>query len=510
MKKGSRAMVMAAVLAANLMLFGCGRETVSKRPTLNTNFQPKESSFRFEAQPSENLRLSETGAAAVLAALENTHPDYFCAEYYDLRQVISRLEFDAAVESHQHSALNGAGVLEGAHLAALVKQNNESFMATKPFGYTPVEGDYINDLCDFIAEVVNTMAKNYPDVDWNRVYCNLGALKILYNGGMLSYAQVTDERILAISKNNTEIVLNMKGADGFTRVLTHEIMHLIQLGCPCEPVDKLGRRAGIAMYWDDFTLNTTDWTWLVEGSAERHMCRLTGGEAVSYQYKMDYICSLTMSILLRDDVQADTVENLCFYSDPAQLFDAFGCETAEQIEELLNMMITLQVLQMQPKSFHQMYAEKTGVDLMKDADAMDQFSYALKPAVCITLSKEFYENLTAFLQQQPVSCNDLFLLINLFEGHLNQHLKFTKEANAAVNKPFIDTYKNLRTALFTALETDNPGIDVTALYESYSITTDEKNILNGSLSMLPEEKRAFLAERAQWQDGLTGLGAKVG
>lgn len=510
MKKSIKAVAVAAVLAIGLSLFGCGTQKPSKRPTLSTDFQQKETTFRFADQPSETVRLSEDGVEAVLAAVKSTQPDYFLQQYYQLEEVISRLEFDAYVKSHQHSALNEAGVLEGAYLASLVRKNNEEFLATKPFGYTAVEADYIGQLCDFMVQVVNKMSEIYPDVDWDRVYCNLGDLKILYNSGMLSYAQVTDERILAISKNNTEIVLNMKGEDGFSRVLTHEIMHIIQLGCGCENVDAFGRRAGISVYWDDFTLNTTDWTWLVEGSAERNMCRLTGGEAVSYQYKMDYICSLTMSILLRDSVQADTVESLCFYSDPALLFDAFGCETAAQRNELLNMMITLQVLQMQPKAFHQMYKDKTGIDLMADSDAMDQFSYRLKPAICVTLAKEFYENLAVFLQQRPVPCNDVFLLINLFEGHLNQHLRFSKEANAEVNKPFIDAYIPLRTAFFAALEKDNPGVNVAALYDAYQIMPGEKGVLNGELSMLPEEKRAFLAERAQWQDGLTGLGAKVG
>ncbi len=508
MKKQIRQIIALALVAVLCSACSTGGGS-SRRPQLNVDFSGKESTFSFSPIASQQLYISEAGASVVLAAVAQTQPDYAYEALYQLAEVESRLDFDATVETHQFSALNDAGVLDSTHLAQLVKGNNDAFLATKPFGYKPVEEDYIASLCDFIVRTVDTMKKKYPDIDWSRVYCNLGNLKILYDTGMLSYAQVSQEMILSISKNNTEIVLNMKGEDGFGRVLTHEIMHIIQIGCACENIENCGRRAGICVYWDDFTLNTTDWTWMVEGSAERHMCALTGGEAVSYQYKMDYLCSMTMSVLLRDCVAADTMETLCFYDDPQLLFDAFGCENEEQRKELLNMMITLQVLQMQPKNFHLAYTEKTGIDLLSDEEAMNQFSYCLKPAICISLAKEFYENLVPFLQENQLTCNDLFFLINLFEGHLNQHLAYTSEAKAEINAPFIAAYSAIRSELFDVLAQDNPGLDIAALYNDYQITASGKGLLNAELSMLSAEKRAFLAERAQWQAELSGLGQKV-
>ncbi len=499
-----------SILLAAALLTGCSSGNPSSgRPQLDADFSERENTFSFSALPSETLVLSGEGAAAVLETVAQIQPDYTYEDLYQLDEVKKRLDFQAAVETHRFSALDDSGALNGAHLAALVKQNNEAFLESKPFGYTAVEADYIDDLCDFIVKTVEVMTRKYPDIDWARVYCNLGNLKILYDVGMLSYAQVQEDGILAISKNNTEIILSLKGEDGFSRVLTHEIMHILQIGCVCEAIENCGRRAGIAVYWDDFSLNTTDWTWMVEGSAERHMCTLTGGEAISYQYKMDYLCSLTMSVLLRDSVKADTMETLCFYDDPQLLFDAFGCETQAQQDELLNMMITLQILQIQPKNFHLVYAEKTGTDLLADEEAMNQFSYSLKPAICTSLAKEFYENLVSFLQQNPLTYNDLFCLLNLFEGHLNQHLNYTSESKAEINQPFLTAYTAMRSALFAALEADDPEVDVAALYEQYDITAAGEGLLNAELAMLPAEKLAFLAERAQWQSELLGLGQKV-
>lgn len=501
------AKIMAFMLAA-VLLCGCGSES-AKRPDLGAQIVQTEQNMTFSAQPSQTLSLSAEGAAVVLDAVKAQQPDYLYSDMYELEEVRRRLELAVvSVESHHFSALNDAGVLEGAHLAGLVLENNKAFMETKPFGYEEVEEEYIRELCDFIVDVVGRMARKYPDIDWQRVYCNLGNLKILYDTGMLSYAVVNEDLVLSISKNNTQIVLTLKGGDGFVRVLTHETMHIIQMGCTCENIENCSRRAGIAYYWDDFTLNTADWTWLAEGGAERNMCNLTGGEALTYQYKIDYLCSYTMALLLRDEVAADTMDTLCFCDDPQLYFDAFGAQTQEEYDEALKLMVTTNILQMQPTAFYERYRQETGVDLWEDEDASNAFSYSLKPAICISLAKEFYENLVSFTAENALTCNDLFCLISLFEGHLNQHLQYASETKAEYNQIFFDSYLPMRSALFAALTQENPGLDLHSMYAEYEISTAE-NTINGSLSMLPESKRAFLLERAQWQADLNALGEKV-
>lgn len=500
--------IVALFLAAALLLGGCGRKT-SKKPDLDVEIVQTEQNMTFSAQPSQTLTLSPEGAAAVMETVAAQQPDYLYTHLYEMDEVKRRLEMTGVnVDSHRFCALNEAGVLDGAHLAQLVQENNEAFLETKPFGYEEVEDDYILELCGFIADVVSRMAQKYPDIDWPRVYCNLGNLKILYDTGMLSYAQVKPDMVLAISKNNTEIVLTLKGEDGFARVLTHETMHIIQMGCGCENIENCSRRAGIAYYWDDFFVNTADWTFLAEGGAERTMCSLTGGKALTYQYKIDYLCSFNMALLLRDAVAADRMETLCFYEDPQLLFDAFDCQTPEEYDEILKLVITTNILQMQPTAFYDRYREATGVDLWEDEEAMNEFSYSLKPAICISLAKEFYENLTSFVAENPLSCNDLFCLISLFEGHLNQHLQYKSESKAQYNQNFFDSYAPMRKALFDALAAENPGVDLGAIYADYQISSGE-NTINADLSILPESKRAFLLERAQWQADLNALGEKV-
>jgi len=116
--------------------------------------------------------------------------------------------------------------------------------------------------------------------------------------------------------------------------------------------------------------------------------------------------------------------------------------------------------------------------------------------------------LTAFVAENPISSNDLFCLISLFEGHLNQHLQYKSEAKKAYNQIFFDGYLPMRTALFDALAAENPDMDLDAMYADYQISVAE-NTVNAELSVLPESKRVFLLERAQWQAEMGALGEKV-
>jgi len=498
----------AMVLLLSLVLAGCGSSPKKEKPSLKLDPTEANSQLTFGGTDTRTVGLSAEGAAALLEAIDAQQPDYIYSELYQLEEVKTRLDFDAAVEQHAYSALNSAGQLDAAHLAALVESNNAAYLQEHTFGYKAVESEHIREVCTLLVQVVGQMREKYPDMDWQRVYCNLGNLKILYNVGMLSYAQVNQEHVLSISENNTSIVSIMEGENGYRNVLIHETMHILQLGCSCEQIGNDGRRAGISVYWDDFLLNTTDWTWLVEGSAERNMCAITGGNAVSYQYKMDYICSFTMALLLREQVQPDTIQTLCFYDDPQLLFDAFGAETEEERDEVLKLLITMEVLQAEPSEFYRVLKEATGQDPKENGQVKEEFSFALKVPVCITLAREFYQNLAVFLQENTMPVDDLCFLLNLFEGHLNQHLNYNSEAKAQINEPFLASYRAMRQALFDALTAEDPELDMQAYYSAYRVTTVDGQ-LNGQLSWLPEEKREFLSERALWQQELLGLGQKV-
>ena len=501
------AVAVCSVMALGLFFILSGRNK-NELPDLGGEFTEQKSELSFSSQPSSAVKLSESSAAEMLSFIRQIEPEYKYADLYDIPQVKERLNFNATVTEHSSATLNKDNLTAEA-LAEQVLKNNEKYLKEATYKYKKVETDYINDICQLIVRIVSIMQQKHPDFDWNRVFCNLSNLKIVYRTGTLAFAQVGEDLALCVSNTNVTIADIKYGKTGYRNILIHEIMHILQVGCLCENIENCARRAGISVYWDDFPLNTADWTWLFEGSAERATCKITGEDATTYQYKMDYICSYNMALLLRETVEADTIENLCFRDDPSLLFDAFGCENEKQTDEVLKLMISTQILQSQPTKFYEVCKEKTGYDPNETEETLNEFGYGLKTDICISLAKEFYENLTHFTANNELSHNDLFLLINIFEGHLNQHLKYDNENQKEFNEPFFRQYNLLRTKFFDLLTKDNSQTDFASLYNDYSILSEGENQLNADLSVLPEAKKAFLIERAQWQKDNLGLGQKV-
>ena len=505
MKKGI-AIIIAICITMLAVLSSCTTEK-KEFPNIANDFVEKEKSeLIFSSQPSDNIKLSKKTATEMLEIIKQLNVDYEYADLYELEEVKKRLNYDFSVSEHSNKKLDKNNFNVDT-LYAIVIENNEKFEYEIEYKYETVDQEFVYEICKLIVRTIDEVQEMYPDLDWDRVYCNLSNLKMLYKSGMLAYAQVNEELVLSISQNNIIIAQSQLGDNGFRNILVHELMHIIQVGCMCENLEGTSRRAGISVYWDDFSLNTTDWTWLIEGAADRFTSKITGDDAITYKYKVDYICSYNMSILLRDSVNADAIETLTLYDDPKLLFDAFGCETQEEREEVLKLLISTEILQTQPELFYDKCAENTGYNPAVSQEEKDNFGYYLKADIGVSLSREFYENLVDFIQHNEVSLNDVFFLINLFEGHLNQHMKFNKEEQKEFNQKFFEKYNILRDEFFKKLAKDNPGMDFDSLYDDYKIVSD--NNLNADLNMLPATKREFLIERAQWQKDNLALGVKV-
>lgn len=423
------------------------------------------------------VTLSDAGMEAVQALLAQYTPAFPAAEQYGAADVLSAMQFSAAVEDHAYDV----GAITVSALMTAVEANNEAYLAGKPFGYEDVDSGKLREVVTRIVEVTNEMLSRYPDLDDARIRCNLGALKILNKPGMLSNAMVTKDLVLAISPNSESIVTGLQGEGAYERVLTHEVMHILQMGCSCEDIPGCDRRAGISLSIPEDSLGTTDLLWLVEASAEESMCSLLCCQPTTYQTKLSYLHGCTLAILPNPETRPDTLQTVCFYDDPQRLFDAFGCTDEAQQERLLTLLIAIQLLDAPPEQF----AEATGLDVSTDA-----FYYESMSAVGLALSLEFYGNLAVLLQTREVSTEDLCFLIRLFESQLNNILHYSVSRYAPYYEEFLTQYKQLREGFFRMLDSEN-GTDMAAFLESY-VLLPQTGTLNATLTGFSPEKQTYL------------------
>ncbi len=375
--KKSIALIIAVCMMMTLFS-SCIRGKKTELSDINNDFgENKKSDLTFLSQPSDNVNLSSQTANEMLGVIKSLDVDYKYADLYELDEVNRRLQYDFSVSEHPLKKLDENN-FNADVLYDIVIENNEKFEHDIEYKYEMADPEFVYEICKLIVKTIDEFKVEHPDLDWDRVYCNLSNLKMLYKSGMLAYAQVNEDLILSLSVHNMSIAEMQLGENGYRNVLVHEIMHIIQIGCLCENVEEASRRAGISVYWDDFSLNTTDWTWLIEGAADRYAGNITGDGPSTYKYKVDYICSYDMSVLLRDDVEADAIESLTLVDDIDLLFDTFGCETQEEKNEVLKLLISTEIIQTQPALFYEKCAKETGYDPSVSQEEKDNFGYHLK------------------------------------------------------------------------------------------------------------------------------------
>ena len=496
-----------AFLLCLLMILSCFVGcSASKNKSSNANLAftsvQKQYSVSFlDHDSSEIISMNQEDAKQFEEFVSSVSLEYPYSELYGVNECYDRIFTYSSVSKHERSALDNNGKLTAEHLFELVKENNQQFNEDKKNDmgfYKDAEDDFLLSLCKLIVDTVAEIHNRYPDIDYDRLYCNLANLKVFYKAGLLDFAAVTPDMILQLGDAALQFATIMAGGTGVRNVVVHEIMHIIQLGCSCENIEHCTRRAGITYRWDDVELQGNDWAWFFEGSAEKNMSLLTGEEAMTYQQMINYLQSVNLSTFLNSDIPAYYAETISFYNDPDKLLHIFHASSKEEITEVASLMEAIQIIQYLPDEFQTAYKDKYGIDLSA-SEEQDKLRYSLKPAVCLTFSKTFYKNLAiALTEGNDITENDLFYLIRIFEAAMDYHSTYTKQERLEINKPFLDRYKEIRTAFFLLLKENGMEIDENAYLTYEMFTEEDPTVANASFRWLVQGKREFLLERTEF------------
>lgn len=445
------------------------------------------------------VSLSQTQKDEMLQFIDSITVDYEESDIYQTEECYNRLNVKSNIEDHKYSALNENGILDAMHLEEIIKVNNEAYLSQLKTSILKVpDTDTLSDICGLIVNVINDMKEIYPDVDYDRVYCNLGNLKVLQKGSMINLSEVTNEMVLHISETGASMKKITNGEDGYNATLIHEVIHIMQFGCSCEQVEHCVMRVGPARSYDDFEVNTTKLEWLYEGSAELIKNNLLGMDKDIYVNLANYVNTLNLSTVFNPDIPARYAESICLYDDIDRLYNLFECESKEDKLEILNMLITMNVIQFSPDTLIAKYGEKYGVDI-GDSAVIDNINYTIKPDFCMTITKNFYKTIAQVLEKEDnVTLDDLCFMVSLYESAMNYHLRLTKESLMDYNAEYLKNYKLLREKLFK-LVSESSGTDVSTYFNEYSITDIESGTkLSASMKWNDPAKNEFLLERVDF------------
>lgn len=423
--------------------------------------------------------------------------------YYDYENLYN---FDSSLNEYNQLQLSNNHMyslndLSVDSLVNQVKNNNLDYKKTnKTSIYKELESNELREICKIIIDTVNSYMKDNKDISIDRIKCVLSNLKIFNQGSSVNNAFVTDDNCLVVSPNMMQIAKIMNGNETDKDVIIHEINHLLQKGCNCDlnKNENLKRNFGFSYGFKNIKVNSLDFSWIYEASAEKNMTNLTGHKPLVYENMIGYLESLSLVNILNDNYKVNDTEKLSFKRTLDDLYNYFNVTSDLDKKEILNMMYSIQVMQQAPSDFYNAYEETTGKK--KDSSVVDEVNYTVKSSVCETLTKLFYRNLSKSLVNKNMTLEDVFYLISLFENDLNVHIGYNEMNLSKYNEKFMETYIQIQDNFFYQLSKclNISQEEIEEMFNNYSSKirlSDNIVVGNYSLSFLEKEKVKYLEER---------------
>jgi len=489
MKNKKRILLWLLIVSVFTTFLACKEETSLSLDDLKKPEGTVTTAYSFQAEDtSGELLFDENKLQEFQTLLTSTRVEYGYEELFDYEKALWGIQVDHTVSEHRYSALDSDGKLTKEHLLEVVKANNVAYLSKNTSLLKKLDDEYLLRICEILVEVTNDTLEKYPDIDRDRVYCNLGYLKVIEKGGALDFAAVEAGMVLHVNRNMAKLV-GATTSGSMYQVLVHEAMHIIQYGCSCEEIEGCIRRCGLAHAYSSTIMEQdySDWIWLAEGSAERMASLYAGVEPMTYTNYVNYIASLNLATVLQPDVPANYVETLYFYSDLDRLFTLFGATTEEEKQEIYQMIYALEIMQSEPGDVKEAYKKHYGTEWSDQI--RDEVNNTVKRPIVQTLTKCFLNHLAEAIRSNSISKNDFLFLLNLYESTINYHLRLDNENHDQYNGEFVAWYGSLQSALFASLE------NVTAEdYEQY-VSDDGAAVIHAGMNWLDEQKQSFLISR---------------
>lgn len=421
--------------------------------------------------------------------LDNIDTTYTYENLYEINNALNNYEQvkNFKVDNH-NSPIKNITVDE---LFSVVKSNNRKYLEQKKKEYVSdfyeefSDGD-LRKICGIIVETINCYIEKGKVSNQEEVKCILGDLKI-FERTTLTNAYVTDDNALMISPsmiNTLKIKSSSSNQDVFKDTISHEAMHMIQKGCVHNTVTY---RIGNSFKFENLSINPLFWNWFYEGSAEKLSNNFTGDTPLVYNYYINYINSLSYSTILNDNNSVNELEETTLSNNLDSIFKYFGASNEESKKEVINMMFSLDIIEMDNEEF----LNKLNLD--KDSDEYIKVKRNIKTSVCESMTKYFYRSLSEKVKNSNVKLNDIYYLITVFETDLDSHLNYTSLDKYEDNKEFIKRYVEIQNNFFNYLTSDKrySQQDLENLFDEYgTLNTNRDN--NFNLNFLNNEKRQFI------------------
>lgn len=360
------------------------------------------------------------------------------------------------------------GKIDESKLRTTILDNNKEYLSSYSGNrYSEFSSSEFNKVFNVFLEALEYIIKNGTDL--GQLDEKLGDLKILKMSSNGSGVMTDENTILAL---NLDVIATYQSKnpniDYLRTVVLHETNHFGQISSENEKAKEgYDRNLGISYRWDDLKVNPLNYSWYNEGAAEKLMTAQYGKyiEPTVYANNVKGIDSITLSAILRDDVDELTLSQMSLQTDLNELFKIFNCKDTQDKIEVINMMYAFDITINQNAEFFTAYKDKYG----KQIDNRYDYFSSLNASVAQTLTKNFYMNLSSYLINNNATLEDIFSTISIFETEMSRLTKFGSSSSIEENTEFISMYRDVQADFFKIIA-DYLGLeteDIVIFYNAY-------------------------------------------
>lgn len=443
-----------------------------------------------------NVIIDDTDLYNINMLNDSIKVDYKYSELFDVDTVSNKYEQITKYQSTS-SLIITDNLVDESKLYNIVLKNNDNYIKKNASSnkYTNPSNQDLSKICSIITNSLNYEIKNDDDIDTSILDEKLTDLKVFeysefsngfysQNDGILGYNPSTINSISS-SKNDSNV---------FEKIIEHESKHIIQANSKNENKLKLYRtRDGVCYNFEDVKVNSLDWNWYFEASAEKKVINQNNqSNPLSYESAIKSLETIKVATILDDDNNINSLENINDQSDLNKLYNYFNCKNKDDIKEIINMFYSYNIIlnnnsASSSKDFYSYYKDKYG----KKIEGIDDLSFQqeLKGSIGITLSKKFYNDLASIIVNKQVDIKDIFALISTYEMELSRETWYSDSTKYENLKTFYIQYNAIQSNFFDALANKLYQSTDNVIRAYYLYNSNYNNEIPSSL--LTEEKKSF-------------------
>lgn len=368
--------------------------------------------------------------------------------------------------------------IDGNTIYKIVKENNKNYNKSI---YEELDDETLKKYCNILSDTINY----YWDskyINHDAIYQKLNTLQILTGEGFFFNGSYNENNILVVNK---EYITFSNTQGSLEDVVAHESIHFIQSASPqvYDKNDSLTYGYGFSYKFKDELVNSRNFQWFYEASAEKASSISNNTEINDYPSMIGYLDSLELCALLNDNYMVNDMMQLSFTSDINDLYNAMNINNKA---EFLNMLYNIEIAQNKPLDIR--------MECYNNGEPMDEnnVGYEIKSSTLIAISKLFYQNLASAVKNHNIGLNDIAYLITVFETKMGYHSYYYDYNYYDYNILFISNYTSIQDAFFKSIA--NSGTysydEIVLYFENYSplAIKNGNNVNNYDLNWLDSSK----------------------